>query len=629
MLGTNAAAGRKSPIGEALVKEGVITPDQLKRALRVQSLLEEPRQLGDVLVELGYATKKAVQDAIAKHGSTMRLGEMLIEQGLITQEALDMALATQKERGIRLGEALIAIGAVNQRTLLQNIAHQARTPYIEPSMAMVDVTLLKGVSPDYLAKHTFMPFSKNDEGIVTVVVPELGNDTTRRAVDELFQGNVAFAIGPDDAIKETIEDYRRYRVKREESKDTGEMAAPEDAVVQLVNHILSQAVEEGASDIHIEPMTHVVRVRYRIDGVLVYKTDLPSDLLPKVISRIKIMAECNITEHQRHQGGRLIHKHHDKDVDMRLSVYVSVHGESAVLRVLNKEMALVSLDMLGMSSHMTERFREDVLDLPTGVVLITGPTGSGKTTTLYSSIDYCNKIGVKIITAEDPVEFTIEGIVQCTIHDKIGRSFDMTLREMVRQDPDIIVMGEIRDRTTAQVAIQAALTGHKVYSTFHTEDTIGGLLRLIDMEIETFLISSTVISVVAQRLLRRICKHCSAPYVPTPKEIQQVGLEVQQVREYEYKKGRGCASCAYTGYRGRIAVYELLVLNEMVKEAILQKKTAHEIRTISMETTGLVSMREDGVAKVVKGITTFDEVLEHTPRTFAMRPLRQVLTLCQ
>lgn len=618
---------RQSPIGEALVKEGVITPDQLKRALRVQSLLEEPRQLGDVLTELGYATKAAVQDAIAKHGSSMRLGDMLLEQGLITEEALDMALATQKERGIRLGEALIAIGAINQRTMLQNIAHQARAPYIEPSMAMVDVALLKGVSPDYLTKHRFVPFSRSDDGIVTVVVHELGNDGTRRAVEELYQGNVVFAIGPDDAINETIEDYRRYRVKREEGKEAE--AAPEDAVVTLVNHILGQAVEEGASDIHIEPMAHVTRVRYRIDGVLVYKTDLPSDLLPKVISRIKIMADCNITEHQRHQGGRLIYRHHDKEVDMRLSVYVSVHGESAVLRVLNKEMALVTLDLLGMSPTMTQRFREDVLDLPTGVVLITGPTGSGKTTTLYSSIDYCNKIGVKIITAEDPVEFTIEGIVQCSIFDKIGRTFDMTLREMVRQDPDIIVMGEIRDKVTANVAIQAALTGHKVYSTFHTEDTIGGLLRLIDMEIETFLISSTVISVVAQRLLRRICKQCSAPYVPNAKEVQLVGLDVKEVREYEYKKGRGCGNCSYTGYRGRVAVYELLVLNEMVKEAILQKKTAHEIRQISMETTGLVSMREDGVAKVIKGITTFEEILEHTPRTFAMRPLRQVLTLCQ
>ena len=205
----------------------------------------------------------------------------------------------------------------------------------------------------------------------------------------------------------------------------------------------------------------------------------------------------------------------------------------------------------------------------------------------------------------------------------------MTLREIVRQDPDIIVMGEIRDKETAQVAIQAALTGHKVYSTFHTEDTIGGLLRLIDMDIETFLISSTVISIVAQRLLRRICPHCQTPYVPTAREVQATGLELTEVREYEYRKGSGCGHCSYTGYRGRIAAYELLVLNEEVKEAILAKKTAHEIRAISVETTGLVSMREDAVAKVVKGATTFEEVLKHTPRTFTMRPMRQILSLCQ
>ena len=278
---------------------------------------------------------------------------------------------------------------------------------------------------------------------------------------------------------------------------------------------------------------------------------------------------------------------------------------------------------------MLERFQEDVLDLPTGVVLITGPTGSGKTTTLYSGLDYCNDVSCKIITAEDPVEFTIDGIVQCSINTKVGRTFEYTLREIVRQDPDIIVMGEIRDKTTAAVAIQAALTGHKVYSTFHTEDTIGGLLRLIDMDIETFLISSTVISVLAQRLLRKICLKCCEPYIPNHKEINALGLTMNEVREYDYQKGRGCKHCSYTGYRGRVGAYELLILNEPVKEAILHKKTAHEIREISVETTQLIGMREDAVAKVIHGITTFEEVLKHTPRTFSMRSLQQILNLCQ
>lgn len=625
-MAATTAPKRQSAIAQALIKEGVIDQKQLDRALRIQSLLEEPKQLADVLIELGYAKRNQISDAIAKHGSSMRLGEMLVEQGIITTDTLELALATQEERKLRLGEALIAIGAINERTLLRNIAHQARAPYIEPSFSMIEASVLKGVSPDYLSKHEFVPFSKNDDGIVTAVVRDIHDEHAKLAVSELFQGNVTFALGPEDCIKATIEDFRRYR-----SQDKKEVAegSPAEAAVQLVEHILGQAIEEGASDIHIEPMTMVVRVRYRIDGVLVYKTDLPLDMLPKVNSRLKIMADCNIAEHQRHQGGRIGFRHGDKMVDMRLSMYVSIHGESAVLRVLNKDMALVTLDELGMTPTMLERFRVDVLDLPTGVVLITGPTGSGKTTTLYSAIDYCNDVTTKIITAEDPAEFTIEGIVQCSIYDKIGRTFEMTLREIVRQDPDIIVLGEIRDKTTADVAIQAALTGHKVYSTFHTEDTIGGLLRLIDMDIETFLISSTVISVVAQRLLRRICKHCTAPYVPNSKEVEQCGLKMGDAREYEYQKGRGCSHCTYTGYRGRIAVYELLVLNELVKEAILVKKTAHEIRAISMETTGLVSMREDAISKVVRGITTFDEVLQHTPRTFTIRPLRQILTLCQ
>ncbi|MBI2422463.1 MAG: Flp pilus assembly complex ATPase component TadA [Candidatus Hydrogenedentes bacterium] len=623
------APAPRSAIGDAMVAEGVITAEQLKRALKVQQLLEEPKQLVDVLVDLGYSNRKALTDAIARRGSHLRLGDMLVEQGIITTEALEMALATQRDRGIRVGQALVEVGALNERTLLLNVAHQHGVPYIEPSMNMIDMDLLRGVSVDFLERNIFVPVSRNEEGRVTIVVGDLERPETTEAIKQLHFDNFTFALGPEDAILQTLKDLKNYAKTREKTGARGHQAAEEDSTVQLVNHLIGSAIDEKASDIHIEPMAHMVRVRYRIDGVLVYKTDLPPDLLPKLVSRIKIMAEVNISEHQRHQGGRINYLHGDKEIDLRLSVYVTVHGESCVLRILNKEMALVTLDQLGMTPTMLERFRDDVLDLPTGVVLITGPTGSGKTTTLYSSIDYCNEVGRKIITAEDPVEFTIEGIVQCSMNEKIGRTFANTLREIVRQDPDVIVLGEIRDKETAQVAIQAALTGHKVYSTFHTEDTIGGLLRLIDMDIETFLISSTVISVIAQRLLRRICEHCSTPYSPMAKEAHAVGLKMEEVREYEFKKGRGCSHCSYTGYRGRIAVYELLVLNEHVKQAILEKRTAHEIRRLSVETTGLVSMREDGIAKVIRGITTFDEVLKHTPRTFGIRPLRQVITLCQ
>ena len=615
-------------IGEAMVAEGILTPDQLTRALRIQEKLEQPRQLGEVLVDLGYVSKQTITEVVRKRGRGVRLGDILVEQGIISAETLASALDAQRETGAKLGETLISMGAINERTLLQNLASQCNVAYIEPSMGLVESGLLERISPEFLERYCFVPFSRNEDGNIVVVVPRLDDEDCLQALNQKYAGGYTMALGPQEAIKQTIDELRQFRMSLL-AKGGVRSQSEQDSVVMLVNHILRRAVEERASDIHIEPMSNKVRLRYRIDGVLVFKTDLPLDMLPKIVSRIKVLAECNITEHQRHQGGRILYELDGRSYDLRLSIYVTVHGECVVIRVLNKEMGLISLEELGMAPSMLERYRTDVLDLPTGVVLITGPTGSGKTSTLYSSLAYCNNINTKIITAEDPVEYLIDGIIQCSIFDKVGRTFDASLREIVRQDPDIIVLGEIRDRVSAETAIQAALTGHKVYSTFHTEDTIGGLLRLIDMDIETFLISSTVISVVAQRLLRRICSHCAVPYTPSIRDIITLGLDLKEISGYEFKKGQGCKACAYTGYYGRIAVYELLVLNEAVKEAILQKRPAHVIRNVSVETTGLVSMCEDAIGKVLRGITTFEEVLKHTPRTMVVRPVRQIMTLTQ
>ncbi|HRK35359.1 MAG TPA: ATPase, T2SS/T4P/T4SS family, partial [Candidatus Hydrogenedentes bacterium] len=405
----------RSLIGEALIKEGLLTSEQLDRALRIQKHLEQQRQLGEVLMELGYVTKQAIRETINKHGSGMRLGDMLVEQGLISQEHLTLALRIQKDRGMKLGEALVEIGAINERTLLQNLASQARVPYIEPVFAMVEANVLSGISPDYMEKNLFVPFSKSAEGRVTVVVNDLKDDDSLHAVNDLFKGTCDLALGPKDAIKQTIEDYRRFRTERHGDGHKPTVEAAEDSVIKLVEHILSTAVDDRASDIHIEPMSDKIRLRYRIDGVLVYKTDLPKDLLPRVVSRIKVLGECNITEHQRHQGGRFMFKVGQREFDMRLSVYCTVHGESIVMRILNKQTGIIGLEGLGMSASMRDRYRNDVLDVPTGVVLITGPTGSGKTSTLYSSLEYSNTVDTKIITAEDPVEYMIDGIIQCSI----------------------------------------------------------------------------------------------------------------------------------------------------------------------------------------------------------------------
>lgn len=618
-----AKVQKTSLIGEVLAKAGVITSEQLDRAIRVQDRLEQHRQLGEVLVELGFATRQSIADAISKHGKSMRIGEILVEQGLITENDLQTALSIQRDGGQPLGTVLVHMGAITERTLLQNIAHQAGVPYIEPSLGMIDRRVLESCSPDYMEKFNFVPFSATEDRDYLVVVCDLRNDETIHAITDVYQGRFNLALGPSEIIQSTIEEIRKFRTNQSGRVESGE----ESSVVNLVNHVLSQAIEDRASDIHIEPQSNNIRLRYRIDGSLVYKTDLPLDLLPQIVSRIKIMAECDIAERLRHQGGRLQYEHNGDEFDMRLSVYVTVHGEACVIRVLNKQMGLVNLDELGMVPTMRERYKRDVLDMPTGVVLITGPTGSGKTTTLYSCLDYCNSAERKIITAEDPVEFMIDGLVQCSTSDKAGRTFESSLREIVRQDPDIIVLGEIRDKLTAEIAIQAALTGHKVYTTFHTEDTIGGLVRLLNMEIEAFLISSTVISVVAQRLLRRICDQCSTPYQPSPLELARLGLDHAELRGYEFKRGRGCKNCSYTGYRGRVGVYELLVVNLEVQEAILARRSAHEIRRISQETTGLVSMREDGIAKVIRGFTTFDDVLRYTPRTTVQRPLGELLSM--
>jgi len=629
MTGTNNGQDPKSLLGKALIAEGLVTEDQLERALRIQMYLEQPKQLGQILVDLGYSTKQAITDAVKKHGVSMRLGDLLVEQGLITEGQLEEGLRIQKERGIQIGQALIELGAINERCLMQNLAHQAGVPFIEPGFSMIDVAALRGISPDYLARHEFIPFSVSEEGRTTLVVAELQNQETLQAIREIFQGDFGLALGPADVIRQAIEDYRNLRQQEETDGARVSVQEGEDSVVNLFDHIVRSAIEDRASDIHIEPLADMIRLRYRVDGVLVYKTDFPKDILAKLISRIKILAEADISEHQRHQGGHLFYELGDQEYDIRLSVYVTVQGESVVLRILSKSAGLVELAELGMNPAMLERFRNEVLDRPTGVVLITGPTGSGKTTTLYSSLAYCKGDDVKIITVEDPVEYMIDGLVQCSVHDKIGRTFASTLREIVRQDPDIIVLGEIRDKTTAETAIQAALTGHKVYSTFHTEDTIGGLLRLIDMDIETFLISSTVLSVLAQRLLRRVCGECAAAYTPTPAELERIGLDAKDVREFELKKGHGCDHCNHTGYRGRVGVYELLILNDDVKEAILQKKSAHVIRETCMESTGLISMWEDGIAKAVRGATTLEEILRTVPQTFQTRPLRQVLAMTQ
>ncbi|HYK90587.1 MAG TPA: GspE/PulE family protein, partial [Acidobacteriota bacterium] len=398
----------------------------------------------------------------------------------------------------------------------------------------------------------------------------------------------------------------------------------ESLVVQTVNELITNAAYNDISDVHLEPTRDRMRIRLRKDGVLVKHKDLSSDLIAPITSRIKIMASTDIAEKRRHQDGRILFEYRGNPLDIRVSTYSTIYGEAIVLRLLNNRSRLLDIRDIGMAPRVVDRFIEDALDSPSGVVIITGPTGSGKTTTLYASVQYLNKPETSIITAEDPVEYVIDGVKQCSINPKINLTFEDTLKHMVRQDPDIMVIGEIRDQFSADTAIQAALTGHKVLTTFHTEDSIGGLLRLLNMNIEAFLISSTVISVVAQRLVRRLCRYCSTDQPLTPQQIRRLGYEPREAQGLTFKTGRGCPRCRHRGYSGRLPIFELLVLNEVVKDAIIARKTSYEIRRISTESTGLVTLLEDAIYKAAEGETTFEEIIRQVPRLSRPRPLGEI-----
>jgi len=394
-----------------------------------------------------------------------------------------------------------------------------------------------------------------------------------------------------------------------------------------VNAVLDQALAQRVSDIHLEPGREHLRIRFRQDGVMVLHDTVPNGRAVAMIGRIKVMASADIAERRRHQDGRIQYDTPRGAVDIRVSIYATIHGEKVVMRLLNNRDTLLTIRDIGMSGRMLEALQRDALDAPSGVVMVTGPTGSGKTTTLYAAVNYLNDANTSIITAEDPVEYMIDGISQCSINPKINVSYAETLKHIVRQDPDVIVIGEIRDQFSAEVAINAALTGHKVLTTFHTEDSIGGLIRLLNMNIEAFLISSTVVSVIAQRLLRKVCPECAEPHVLTPGELARLGYQSAEAAGLTFARGRGCPACRHIGYRGRIAVFEILVLNELVRDALLSRRTAYEIRRVCVEASGLVTLLEDGITKAAAGLTSFDELIRQVPRLSRPRPLGELQRL--
>lgn len=610
-------------IARLLVEQELITPAKLIYAKRIKAKLVSDRSLIEIFKELGLLTNQQLNEVLKQQRLNIRIGDLLVEMGFIRQGDLDAALAIQREnRQQKIGDILVEYGFIDEHRLMEILASKLGYPFVEPVFAEIDRELLAQVPAKMFAQHAFVPVSRIDGRAVIAFVDPLDLEDLE-AVDRVFGRQILPAIGTRQAIREVIELYRRG-AQRSEAEE-----ADDSTIIGIVNSLLDDAMQQGASDIHVEPMKDRLRVRFRRDGVLGVHKEMSLDLAAPVATRMKVMAEADIAERRRHQDGRIFYESAATGItlDLRVSFYITVHGEKIVLRLMNKKGELLDIDDIGMAPRMLRQFRDEGLASPSGIIVVTGPTGAGKTTTLYSCVNHLNDLECCIITAEEPVEYVLDGITQCSINPKIGVTFTETLRHIVRQDPDIIVMGEIRDTFSAETAIQASLTGHKVLTTFHTEDAVGGLLRLLNMGIEAFLIASTINCMIAQRLLRRICPSCSVPYSPTPDEYRRLGYTHGDLAGADLQIGRGCTACRFTGYKGRVGIFELLVLNDEVKEAVLARKTVHEIRRVSIETSGLITLMEDGIAKAARGKVSLPEVMRRLPRTLKPRPLNELRRL--
>ena len=624
----------------ALITEGIITHEQLTKARKIHERLSGQKSFSEVLLEMNLVSNSRLDEFIRRHRSNVSLSDLLIARRLVTQNDVMAAREVQRKGGARakrIGEILVDMGLIEERHVIDALSEKFGLPIINPDISQIDGEFVRRVSLKYLRRQIALPL-KLEDGQLQLLVADPSRTDFIAEITQLFNCRVQLALATSALILQKLDlvdallqgkdsgiaDYQKVKYHTLEAQP--QAPSSDDRVIQMVDQLIRSAIEEEASDVHLEPMANKLRVRYRLDGVLIHKMDFPRDYTPRIISRIKILADADVAERRKHQDGRIFVKTEKQEIDIRASFYATVFGENVVLRILNKA-SLIGLQELGFAPNILRLYGEDVLAAPSGILLITGPTGSGKTTTLYSSIDHCNDPTVKIITCEDPVEYVIDGISQCSINEKIGLTYNETLRSIVRQDPDMIVIGEIRDKFSADVAVQSALTGHKVFATFHTEDSVGALVRLINMDIETSLIASTIGAVLAQRLVRKVCSNCSVEYKPEDRSLRRFGLARDELSKFTLFRGKGCSGCNFTGYRGRLGIYELLVPNGEVRDAILQKRTMQEIRQISLDTCDLCTMQEDGMVKALRGVTTLEEVLENAPRVFHRRPLDTVLKI--
>ncbi len=559
--------------------------------------------------------------------SRLRIGDLLLAAEAITEEQLKKGLQLQKQKGIQLGRALIQLGFTTSNEIMHAISEQLEIPFINLQTYQIDTSLLKDIDEKYSREKRLLPLFKIDNSLSVAMVDPLDVFT----IDELNQKTnleIEPAVCTEEDLNSAIDMYYGAGGKLDEvvkniqeegesdvdnilvgqeilSTETGPDEAP---VIRLVNLIFTQAIQEKASDIHVEPEEDLLRVRFRIDGILREVFTQPKNLQYAIISRIKIMSELNIAERRLPQDGRIQLKVDNHDVDIRVSTIPTVNGENIVMRILDKSNLIVRLEDLGFSPSTLKRFKK-AIDSPNGIILVTGPTGSGKTTTLYSALHAMNTLDKNVITIEDPIEYRLKIIRQSQVSAKIGMTFAAGLRAILRQDPDIVMVGEIRDSETAAVAVQAALTGHLVLSTLHTNDAPSVINRLVDMGVEPFLASSSIIAVVAQRLVRKVCPKCKTSY-EAPKALVK-DLHLQPDKKYTFYKGRGCRNCLETGYKGRIAIFEVMTVNDKIRDLILEKASLAVLRKAAIK-NDMKTLRQDGLLKALKGLTTVEEVIHTT-----------------
>ncbi len=555
-----------------------------------------------------------------------KLGEMLVEAGLITRRKLEEILPLQKKSGLKLGQYLVREGILSEVQIVDAVSSQLRIEKYRPDRHVLDMELSKVIPAEIAHKYSVAPLAKNGM-LLTIAMTDPLDIHTLDAVEVFTNLEVEAVIcteqqlnllhttlyGTYAGVGSVLEDLEDVQIDKQVEKTTTledvevsslQGMAQEAPVVRLVNSILSQGVREGASDIHISPEKDHVQIRFRVDGKLHEVPAPPKGMFLPIISRLKILANMDIAVSRVPQDGRFTVKMKNKDINIRASTIPSIYGENMVLRLLDTSADIYALDLLGMSDADRGRLEKEIVK-PYGMILSTGPTGSGKSTALYAILKRINKVDINIITVEDPVEYRIEKIRQVQLNRKAGMTFASGLRSILRQDPDVIMVGEIRDRETAEIAVQAALTGHRVLSTLHTNDAAGAMTRLMDMGIEPYLVSSVMLVSFAQRLVRKICPNCRTPRPPSAEEIRYWNLE--GIDTSGFAAGQGCFNCMHTGYKGRTGIFEVLVIDPMIQEMILQRRPAHEMARAAAQAGNFRSLRDNALDKVIQGITTLEE----------------------